>query len=111
MRHLHSVDGMDLEVGKDAGNPFAVAPASKRSNEPPGELTPTALPPALAKLRRTYKQTMGSASHCAITDCNAGRTSSLTGTMSIPTTHVPGVGKLHDALLANQSALVPAIEG
>ena len=50
MHHLHSVDGMDLEVGEDAGNPFAVAPASKRSNEPPGELTPTALPPALAKL-------------------------------------------------------------
>ena len=54
MHRLHSVDGMDLEVGEDAGNPFAVAPASKRSNEPPGELTPTALPPALAKLRRTY---------------------------------------------------------
>ena len=44
MRCLHSVDGMDLEVGEDAGNPFAVAPASKQSNEPPGELTPIALP-------------------------------------------------------------------
>ena len=50
MCHLHSVDGMDFEVGEDAGNPFAVVPASKRSNEPLGELTPTALPPALAKL-------------------------------------------------------------
>ena len=50
MRHLHSVDGMDLEVGEDVGNHFAVVLASKHSNEPPGELTPTALPPALAKL-------------------------------------------------------------
>ena len=50
MRHLHSVDGMDLEVGKDVGNHFAVVLASKRSNELPSELTPTALPPALAKL-------------------------------------------------------------
>ena len=50
MHHLHSVDGMDLEVGEDTGNSFAVALASKRSNEPPGELTPTALPLALAKL-------------------------------------------------------------
>ena len=111
MRRLHSVDGVDLEVGEDAGNPFAVAPASKRSNEPPGELTPTALPPALAKLQRTYEQTMGSASHCAITDCNAGCATSLAGTMPIPTSHVPGVGNLHDAFLANQPALAPAIEG
>ena len=54
MHRSHSVDGMDLEVGEDAGNPFAVVPASKCSNEPPGELTPTALLLALAKLQRTY---------------------------------------------------------
>ena len=111
MRRSHSVDGMDLEVGEDAGNPFAVALASKRSNEPPGELTPTALPPALAKLRRTYEQTMGSVSHCAIADCNAGRATSLACTMQIPTTHVPGVGDLHNAFLADQPALASTIEG
>ena len=50
MRHLHYVDGKDLEVGKDVGNHFAVMLASTRSSEPSGKLTPTALPPALAKL-------------------------------------------------------------
>ena len=54
---------------------------------------------------------MGSASHFAIADCNAGRATSLAGTVPIPTTHVPGVGDLHDAFLANQSALAPSIEG
>ena len=87
MHRSHSVDGMDLEVGEEVGNHFAVALASKCSNEPPGELTPTALPPALAKLRRTYDQTMGSASRRAIADCNAGRATSLVCTVQIPTTH------------------------
>ena len=50
MRHSHSVDGMDLEVGKDIDNHFAVMLASKLSNKRSGKLTPTALPPALAKL-------------------------------------------------------------
>ena len=111
MHRSHSVDGMDLEVGENAGNPFAVAPVSKRSNELPGALTPTALPPALAKLRRTYEQTMGSASHCAITDCNAGHATSLTGTVPIPTTHVPEVGDLHDAFFADHPVLASATEG
>ena len=111
MRRLHSVDGMDLEVGEDIGNHFAVVLASKHSNELPGELTPTALPPALAKLRRTYHQTMGSASHHAIADCNAGCATSLACTVQIPTTHVPGVSDLHNAFLADQPALTSAIEG
>ena len=50
MHRSHSVDGMNLEVGEDIGNHFAVTVASKHSNEPSSELTPTALPPALAKL-------------------------------------------------------------
>ena len=45
---------MDFEMGEDAGSHFAVKVARKRFNEPPSELTPTALPLALAKLQQTY---------------------------------------------------------
>ena len=45
-------------MGEDAGSHFAVAIARKCSNENPSELIPTALPPALAKLRQTYDQTV-----------------------------------------------------
>ena len=81
MRRSHSVDGMDLEVGEDAGNHFAVTVASKRSNEPPSELTPTAPPPALAKLQRTYDQTMRSASHHITADFSARHATALVCTM------------------------------
>ena len=54
MRQSHSVDGMDFEAGEDAGSHFAATAAKKRSNELPSKLTPTALPPALTKLLRTY---------------------------------------------------------
>ena len=54
---------------------------------------------------------MGSASCHAIADCNAGCAISLACTVQIPTTHVPGVGDLHDAFLADQPALTSAMEG
>ena len=108
---MHSVDGMDLEVGEDVNNNFAVTVASKHSNEPPSELTPTALPPALAKLWRTYDQTVRSGS-CRITaDCSAGHATALACTVQVLITHVPNVGDLHDALLGDQPALASAIEG
>ena len=53
---------------------------------------------------------MGSASHCAITDYNAGRATTLTGTVPIPTTHVPGVGDLHDVFFADRPVLASAAE-
>ena len=102
---------MDLEVGKDVNNNFAVMVASKRSNEPPSELTPTALPPALAKLWRTYDQTVRSGS-CRITaDCSTGHATIQAYTVKVPITHVPNVGDLHDVFLGDQPALASTIEG
>ena len=101
MRRSHSVDGMDFEVGEDAGNHFAVMVARKRSNENPSELTPTALLPALAKLWQTYDQTVRSGS-CRITaDCSAGHVTALEHTVQVPITHIPDVGDLHVALLGD----------
>ena len=111
MRQLHSVDGMDFEVGKDAGNHFAATVAGKCSNEPPSELTPTALPPALAKLWRTYDQTVRSGSCCITAGCSAGHATALMCTVQVPITHVTHVGDLHDALMGDQPVLASAIEG
>ena len=88
---------MGFEVGEDAGSHFAVTVARKRSNENLSELTLTALPPALAKLQRTYDQTVESGS-CRITaDCSAGHTTALARTVQVPITHIPDVGDIHNA--------------
>ena len=92
---------MDSEVGEAAGSHFAVTVARKHSNEPPSELTPTALPPALAKLWRTYDQTVRSGSCRIIADCSTGHATTLARTVKVPITHIPDVGDLHDALLGD----------
>ena len=101
MRRSHSVDGMDFEVGKDAGSHFAVTVARKRSNKPPSELTPTALPPALAKLRQTYDQTVRLGSRCITADCRARHATAQVRPVQVPITHIPDVGDLHNALLGD----------
>ena len=92
---------MDFEVGKDASSHFAVTLARKRSNELPSELTPTALPPALAKLWRAYDQTVRSGSHHITAVCSTGHATALACTVKVPITHIPDVGDLHNALLGD----------
>ena len=92
---------MDFEVGEDAGSHFAVMVARKRSNEPPRELTPTALPLALAKLRRTCGQAVRSSSRRITVDCSTGHVTALACPVQVPITHIPDVGDLHDALLGD----------
>ena len=92
---------MDFEAGEGAGNHFAVTAARKRSNEPPSELTPTALPPALAKLWRSYDQIVRSGSCCITANCSVGHATAQARPVQVPITHIPDVDDLHNELLGD----------